>query len=342
MESRGEQGRVYVVGGAAMILAHSADRATRDFDTGIDEGVDPATGKDKRRWHPAGDNRKDAERILADLIKRVHDGDYRSPDKITLGDYMLKRWLLAKRARLKPSTAESYEAHHPPAHQPQHRTHPRTEAAARGPRHALCPAAHRRQAQRRRGRPLGPIRPQRPHHHPGRALRRRAQRNRGAQRRRPRRCPHHQPQQPNHERVDQRRAAGLPGRHLRPLPLPAVPAGRNHRHAPSRTRRTRMAQRRPRHSQAHRQPATAIGGVHAHRERPQDPHQPPHHRPRRRRPVAWWTLGSSLGVSSWVLARRWWGYRAGGRAGSWSPLGGSGGQCDRERMRCACQHRSLG
>ncbi len=43
------------------------------------EGVDPATGKDKRRWHPAGDNRKDAERVLADLIKRVHDGDYRSP-----------------------------------------------------------------------------------------------------------------------------------------------------------------------------------------------------------------------------------------------------------------------
>ena len=65
--------------------------------------------EDKRRWHPTGDNRKDAERVLADLIKRVHDGDYRSPDKITLGDYMLKRWLPAKRARLKPSTAESYE-----------------------------------------------------------------------------------------------------------------------------------------------------------------------------------------------------------------------------------------
>jgi len=71
--------------------------------------VDPATGKDKRRWHPAGDNRKDAKRVLAALVKRVHDGDYRSPDKITLGDYMLKRWLPAKRARLKPSTAESYE-----------------------------------------------------------------------------------------------------------------------------------------------------------------------------------------------------------------------------------------
>ncbi len=87
---------------------HIAKKGNRYYAV-IYEGVDPATGKDKRRWHVAGDNRKDAERVLADLVKRVHDGDYRSPDKITLGDYMLKRWLPAKRARLKPSTAESYE-----------------------------------------------------------------------------------------------------------------------------------------------------------------------------------------------------------------------------------------
>ena len=87
---------------------HIAKKGNRYYAV-IYEGVDPATGKDKRRWHPAGDNRKDAERVLADLIKRVHDGDYRSPDKITLGDYLLKRWLPTKRVRLKPSTAESYE-----------------------------------------------------------------------------------------------------------------------------------------------------------------------------------------------------------------------------------------
>ena len=37
---------------------------------------------------------------------------------------------------------------------------------------------------------------------------------------------------------------------------------------------------RPQHRTTHRQPATAVGGVQAHRERPQDLHQPPHHRPR--------------------------------------------------------------
>ena len=43
MESRGEQGRVYVVGGAAMILAHSADRATRDIDAAIEHGFAAVT-----------------------------------------------------------------------------------------------------------------------------------------------------------------------------------------------------------------------------------------------------------------------------------------------------------
>ena len=32
MQSRGERGRIYVAGGAAMILAHAADRLTRDVD----------------------------------------------------------------------------------------------------------------------------------------------------------------------------------------------------------------------------------------------------------------------------------------------------------------------
>ena len=122
---------------------HIAKKGNRYYAV-IYEGVDPATGKDKRRWHPAGDNRKDAERVLADLIKRVHDGDYRAPDKITLGDYMLKRWLPTKRGQAQAIHRRVIRAYHPAAHQPQHRKHSRTEAAARGPRQALCAAAHRR------------------------------------------------------------------------------------------------------------------------------------------------------------------------------------------------------
>ena len=75
----------------------------------IYEGVDSSTGRPKRRWHAAGETRAEAEKLLAELVKRVHDGDYRAPDKITVGDYLLHRWLPAKRTRLKPTTAGVYE-----------------------------------------------------------------------------------------------------------------------------------------------------------------------------------------------------------------------------------------
>ena len=75
----------------------------------IYEGIDPATGKPRHRWHAAGDTRKGAEKVLGDLVKRMHDGDYRAPDKVTLDDYLLERWLPSKRTRVKPSTASAYE-----------------------------------------------------------------------------------------------------------------------------------------------------------------------------------------------------------------------------------------
>ena len=87
---------------------HIAKKGNRYYAV-VYEGIDPATGKPRHRWHAAGDNRKGAEKVLGDLVKRMHDGDYRAPDKITLGDYLLERWLPSKRTRVKPSTASAYE-----------------------------------------------------------------------------------------------------------------------------------------------------------------------------------------------------------------------------------------
>jgi integrase len=72
------------------------------------EGFDPVTGRERHRWHAAGDTRKGAEKLLGELVKRMHDGDYRAPERITLGDYLLERWLPTKQARLRPSTFASY------------------------------------------------------------------------------------------------------------------------------------------------------------------------------------------------------------------------------------------
>jgi len=88
---------------------HIAKKGNRYYAV-IYEGIDPATGKPRHRWHSAGDTKKGAEKILGDLVKRMHDGDYRSPDKISLGDYLLERWLPSKRTRVKASTAAAYES----------------------------------------------------------------------------------------------------------------------------------------------------------------------------------------------------------------------------------------
>ncbi|MDQ6910930.1 MAG: site-specific integrase [Actinomycetota bacterium] len=74
----------------------------------IYEGVDPATGKERRRWHAAGSRKSEAERLVTELMKRKNDGEYRAPDRITLGVYLTDKWLPAKRAQLRPSTFDAY------------------------------------------------------------------------------------------------------------------------------------------------------------------------------------------------------------------------------------------
>ncbi len=86
---------------------HIAKKGQRYYAV-IYEGLDPGTGKSRHRWHAAGATRRDAERLLADLVKKSHDGDYRAPDRVTLGQYLLERWLPTKQAQLRPSTFESY------------------------------------------------------------------------------------------------------------------------------------------------------------------------------------------------------------------------------------------
>ena len=39
--------------------------------------------------------------MLAEIVKRVHDGDDRAPDKITVNDDLLHRWLPSKRTRVR-------------------------------------------------------------------------------------------------------------------------------------------------------------------------------------------------------------------------------------------------
>ena len=74
----------------------------------IYDGVDPNTGKERRRWHAGGPNKKDAERLVNELVKRKDDGTYRGPDRLTVGEYLTTRWLPTQRSQLRPSTFDGY------------------------------------------------------------------------------------------------------------------------------------------------------------------------------------------------------------------------------------------
>ena len=72
------------------------------------DGVDPGTGKKRRTWIPAGTRRSDAEKILAEEIKRRHDGEPIPTEKLTFGQYLTDRWLPIQKSRVRHSTYDSY------------------------------------------------------------------------------------------------------------------------------------------------------------------------------------------------------------------------------------------
>jgi integrase len=74
----------------------------------IYEGRDPVTGKEQRRWHPAGTERAKAERLAAKLAaeetRRVE-----AVRSLTFGAYLNSQWLPAKKLHLATSTYKGYE-----------------------------------------------------------------------------------------------------------------------------------------------------------------------------------------------------------------------------------------
>ena len=72
----------------------------------IYEGVDPITGRERRRWHPAGTERADAQRLAARLAQAATRTE-REPG-LTLARFVLRQWLPAKALSLRPYTWDSY------------------------------------------------------------------------------------------------------------------------------------------------------------------------------------------------------------------------------------------
>ena len=72
------------------------------------DGVDPLTGRERRRWHPVGHDREEAEAIAARLD---NERDSRPPavgGPITLGSFLTETWLPQKRRHVRATTAHRY------------------------------------------------------------------------------------------------------------------------------------------------------------------------------------------------------------------------------------------
>ncbi len=74
----------------------------------VEVGRDPSTGKRVRKWHSGYRTKRDAERARTELLSRLDHGTYVSPDRRTVGGYLEDDWLPAVKARLTPSTWDSY------------------------------------------------------------------------------------------------------------------------------------------------------------------------------------------------------------------------------------------
>jgi integrase len=82
-------------------MAHIIERNSRFYVVAYD-GIDPLTGRERRRWHPAGRSRADAEAIAATLDTQhtVEVAEETSP--ITLCRYLTEQWLPFRKNQLRP------------------------------------------------------------------------------------------------------------------------------------------------------------------------------------------------------------------------------------------------
>lgn len=74
----------------------------------IYEGVDPETGRERRRWVPAGTDRSDAEALAIRLgvVEAERRNGFRS--ELTVDGFVTRYWLPAKQLRLEPTSFDGY------------------------------------------------------------------------------------------------------------------------------------------------------------------------------------------------------------------------------------------
>jgi integrase len=71
------------------------------------DGLDPVTGRERRRWHPAGTTREEAEQLATRLAAELN-GRNDKVRSLTIGAYLTGQWLPGKKINLAHSTWDGY------------------------------------------------------------------------------------------------------------------------------------------------------------------------------------------------------------------------------------------
>ncbi|MGH8777006.1 MAG: tyrosine-type recombinase/integrase [Jiangellaceae bacterium] len=89
-------------------MAYIVNRRDRFYVVAYD-GIDPISGRERRRWHPAGTTRDDAEDLSRQLERDLSSRPTLPAGRgTTLGRFLVEDWLPRKRRTLAPTTAYRY------------------------------------------------------------------------------------------------------------------------------------------------------------------------------------------------------------------------------------------
>ena len=89
-------------------MAYIVQRKDRYYVIAYD-GIDPTTGRERRRWHPVGHSRTDAEAIAHHLESVAAGSQLAEVQQLTLGSYLNERWMPRRRQTRQPTTAYRYQ-----------------------------------------------------------------------------------------------------------------------------------------------------------------------------------------------------------------------------------------
>jgi integrase len=88
---------------------HIRQRSKGSWTIVIDVGRDPETGKRRQQWHTIKGTKRDAERVLRELLHSLEVGSYVKPNRLTVAQF-LEEWLQGYVAmNTAPRTRERYE-----------------------------------------------------------------------------------------------------------------------------------------------------------------------------------------------------------------------------------------